>query len=142
MLDGPGRRVVVLAGTGNNGGDGLVAAQRLAADHEVTVLVAGGPGAIKTPEARAALDDVDAARVRVEAFGTTARAREILADADLVIDALLGIGVTGTLREPVRTMARLANASGTPVLSVDVPTGIGGPSGRRRRLRSTTRRKE
>lgn len=125
-LVGPGpMRVVVLCGLGNNGGDGLVAARHLAAEHEVRVLVAGDPAQVKTEEAQRARDALDGRRVRVEGFEDEARVKELVAGANLVIDALLGVGIRGTLREPVRTIVKTANRHKTPVLSVDVPTGLG-----------------
>lgn len=120
------KRVLVLAGPGNNGGDGLVAAQELAATASVTVLLSSDPDRLKTPEARNALENLDRRRVRVETFRSPWRFREVAKSSDLVIDALLGMGAFGDLHDPIRSMARLANQSRRPILSLDVPTGLGG----------------
>src|SRR5207249_4817312 len=53
------------------------------------------------------------------------RSEEAIAAADLLIDALLGIGAEGSLREPYASLIRQMNASGKPILSVDVPSGFG-----------------
>lgn len=121
------RHALVLAGLSNNGGDGAVAARLLAeAGVAVSVLYAGDPAEIRTEEARAAFAAIDGRQVRVERWRGAERAKELLHDADLVIDALLGVGAEGDLREPVRTLVRLANASRRRILAVDVPTGLGG----------------
>jgi ADP-dependent NAD(P)H-hydrate dehydratase / NAD(P)H-hydrate epimerase len=121
------RRVLVVAGLGNNGGDGAVAAHHLAqAGCAVTVLYAGDPATVRTPEARLARDRLDARRVRVERWRSLERLREHVSDSDLVVDALLGVGVAGPLREPARTIVRALNAARRPLLSIDVPTGLGG----------------
>jgi len=118
------QRALILCGVGNNGGDGLAMAPLLCAHAEVHVLLAQGPRSLKTPEARGAYARLDHARVPVETFRDVTRLRELLADADLVVDALLGSGVTGELREPYASIVKAVNAKKRPVLSVDVPTGF------------------
>src|SRR3989475_4386638 len=116
-----GNRVLVLCGTGNNGGDGLVAARHLAKDARVTVLLARPPDQFTTPEARTNFE-----RLRdVEILAGLDQSEEAIARADLLVDALLGIGASGELREPFASLVRQLNASGKPILSVDVPSGFG-----------------
>lgn len=116
-----GKRVVVVCGTGNNGGDGLVAARYLAKDSRVTVLLARPPDQLSTPEATTNFE-----RLRdIQVLAGLDRSEEAIAEADLVIDALLGVGAEGTLREPYSTLIRQMNAAGKPILSVDVPSGFG-----------------
>ena len=55
--------------------------------------------------------------------------KELLAGADLVIDALIGYSLRGAPAEPVATLIRAANASGRPMLALDLPSGLGGDSG-------------
>jgi len=116
-----GKRVLVVCGTGNNGGDGFVAARVLSKDARVEVLLARPPGQIATKEAKANFDRLADLPV-LEGLDASEPA---MARADLIIDALLGIGVEGDLREPYATLIRDMNASGKPVLSVDVPSGFG-----------------
>jgi len=141
MLGGPaGRRpgrVLVLAGPGNNGGDGHVAARHLAAAgiDSVVALVAGDPRP-GTQDAARNWDRLDGtAAVERLHLGTGHDARLLLngiGRAALVIDALLGTGVAGALREPIRSAVEVclrARATGVPVLAVDTPTAVDPTSG-------------
>jgi hydroxyethylthiazole kinase-like uncharacterized protein yjeF len=128
--------VLILCGPGNNGGDGFVAARRLAAlgTRVAVVLVSSSPRP-GTPDAARNWDRLGAAAVeRIHAVS----ARDIatlgqgIERASLVIDALLGTGVQGALREPVRSAVELcsrAHAAGVPVLAVDTPTACDLTSG-------------
>lgn len=117
-----GKRVLVVCGPGNNGGDGLVAARYLAQDGaRVTVLIARSPDQFSTPEAATNFE-----RLRdVSILAGLDRSEEAIAETDLIIDALLGIGAEGNLREPFAPLVQRMNASGKPILSVDVPSGLG-----------------
>lgn len=116
-----GKRILVVCGTGNNGGDGFVAARLLAQGSKVTVLLARPPDQLTTSEAHTNFERLDDLRV-LEGLD---RSEEAMAEADLIIDALLGIGVEGDLREPYATLIREMNDSHKPILSVDVPSGFG-----------------
>jgi len=117
----PGKKVLVVCGTGNNGGDGLVAARYLTKDARVSVLLARPPDQFSTKEA---LTNFERLR-EVQIFAGLDRSEEGIARADLIIDALLGIGAEGALREPFASLIHQINASGKPILSVDVPSGLG-----------------
>ncbi|MFB6075478.1 MAG: NAD(P)H-hydrate dehydratase [Haloarculaceae archaeon] len=122
----PGASVTIVAGRGNNGGDALVAARFLDA-YDLRVLLLGRAETITTDIARenwAALveSEYDAREVR----DSTALD---LGDPDLIVDAMLGTGISGTLREPEATAAEAINASDAPVVSVDVPSGIDAETG-------------
>ncbi|HSM34248.1 MAG TPA: NAD(P)H-hydrate epimerase [Anaerolineae bacterium] len=127
-----GALVLILCGPGNNGGDGLVAARRLAEQGIASeVVLLSSSGLPDTPDATRnweRLDDV--ARINRVA---TARDSDMalylsgIERAALVIDALLGTGVRGPLREPIRTavdVAVRARESQVPVLAVDTPTAV------------------
>ena len=114
---GYGKRVAVLAGPGNNGGDGYVAARYLARRGvAVTVRALGTP---KTPEANRAADSARAAGVRVTGFVEPA-------DEAVVVDALFGGGVRGGL--PAEVFPWID--SPVPVVAVDFPTGLDPNSGK------------
>lgn len=132
---------VVLCGTGNNGGDGLVAARRLAAGgHRVTAVLVGDAGRIAGAAAAHnwAVLQATAAGGSVQLFvapsaDLLASLRARLSPASLLVDALLGSGASGPLREPVASAVQLVNAirthaaaAGRPcrVLAVDTPTLI------------------
>lgn len=116
------RRVAVVCGPGNNGGDGLllaVLAQQ--AGMEVRVLLAAEPAALKGDAARA-LDALQKAGLRAQPATADA-----LADAEVIVDALLGTGlarpVDGVFQSLIEAINR-AHANGARVLAVDIPSGL------------------
>lgn len=116
--------VLVLAGPGNNGADGLVAARLLAeAGRPVAVLTPVGEGGWRTVHARDAVDALpDEVDVAYDAKPEQVDAA--CARSGLVVDALLGAGVDGPLREPYASWARVLAKHASKVLAVDVPTGF------------------
>lgn len=131
-----GKPVLILAGPGNNGGDGFVAARRLAewGVPVIAVLVAarerpGTPDALRNWKR---LDDHDVTKIHAPVARDVAILGQGIDKASIIIDALLGTGVRGQLREPVRTaveVIRKARESGVPVLAVDTPTAVDLTSG-------------
>ena len=115
-------RTWVLAGPGNNGGDGLVAARWLhTGRHDVQVRLVGDPARLP-PDASLALRAALAAGVSVQAFD--AGEQPLLGPEDLLIDALLGLGAS---RAPEGNLARAieqANAVNACVLAADLPSGL------------------
>src|SRR5690606_42100748 len=117
--------VLVVAGRGNNGGDGFVAAGELAAmGREVRVALVGEVADLKGDAARAA----QAWRGEVLPGGAATVAR-LAADAALVIDALFGAGLDREVTGAARAVIEAINASGKPVLAVDLPSGVNGTTG-------------
>ena len=123
------RRVTVICGKGNNGGDGLVAARAMAlAGVEVTVLVLAGSAGEVGGLAGAAL-----ARLREEAGavrvvfcgdeGALAAEDEALVEADLLVDAIVGTGFKAPLRGPAEVVRRWVRELAVPVVAVDLPSG-------------------
>ncbi len=119
------KRVVVLAGMGGNGGGGICAARHLA-NRGIDVLVV-------TTQAPARADG--AAAQQLMALGE-APARVIpfsdafdVAEADLVIDAVVGYSLNGAPRGPVMALIRAAQAATAPVISLDIPSGLDADSG-------------
>ncbi|HET8530314.1 MAG TPA: NAD(P)H-hydrate dehydratase [Methylomirabilota bacterium] len=127
-----GRHVVVVCGKGNNGGDGFVVARRLRArGAAVQVFLTARRGEVQGDAAEA----LAGWRGRVESIdagpdpGALARALE---RADAVVDALLGTGLTGPARGQVAAAIEAVNEAGrrgVPVLSLDLPSGLGSDSG-------------
>lgn len=119
------RSVLVLAGPGNNGGDGIVAARLLVeAGMEVDVALLGEPGNLKG-DAALALNDYGGS---VRAF-SPGEADAILPDADLVIDALFGAGLARGVTGGLGRLIERVNKSGATVLAIDLPSGVDGASG-------------
>lgn len=113
----PGRRVVLLVGGGNNGGDALFAGANLARRGI-------GVTAVLLEPAKAHSDGLAALR---RAGGTTApieRAPALLARADLIVDGLVGIGAVPPLRPAAARLVDLANVAPGCRLAVDVPSGV------------------
>jgi ADP-dependent NAD(P)H-hydrate dehydratase / NAD(P)H-hydrate epimerase len=129
--------IVIFAGPGNNGGDGFVAARRLAltGGDVIVVFVASE----NRPKGRTSARNWDRiardAGIRI-VHAPVARDLGILGQgidkAAVVVDALLGTGVQGVLREPVRSavdVIRRASGAGIPVVAVDTPTAVDLTSG-------------
>jgi len=116
-----GRRVVVVAGPGNNGGDGFVAARHLAErGHAVRVSFVGDRGRLKGDAALAAArwsGPLDAASPAA------------ITGQDVVIDALFGAGLDRAVEGLPRLMIDMMNTSGAPVIAVDLPSGVNGTTG-------------
>ena len=121
-----GDRVTVVAGRGNNGGDAFVAA-RFLDDFDVRVRLLGRAETITTDIARENWEaltagEYDTAEIR-DSTGVD------LDDPDVVVDAMLGTGISGGLREPEATAAAAIKESSATVVSVDVPSGLDAESG-------------
>ncbi len=117
--------ITVLAGRGNNAGDGyLVAALAQRAGWRVRVLAVGDPAAL-VGDAALACAEARATAVNILPWS------ECAPMAGVVVDALLGTGLTGAVREPYAQAIRMLNQSGLPVLAVDVPSGLHADNGAR-----------
>ncbi len=120
------RRVTVLCGRGNNGGDGMMAARLLAsAGLEVTTLLLGSPDGLKGDAAEAWLELASPALGLihiVKAPEDLARHRGAL-EADLIVDAVLGTGFKPPLKGLALAALEWLKASPAPVLAVDLPSG-------------------
>ena len=115
--------VVILCGKGNNGGDGFVAARHLCRDCMVTVVFLSRE--MRTPEAARnfhALSHCGVSFIIADTPDAVMACRDRISTADLVIDAMLGTGVAGVLREPYATCVRVVRESGVPVIAADTPT--------------------
>ncbi|HET7480792.1 MAG TPA: NAD(P)H-hydrate dehydratase [Rubrobacteraceae bacterium] len=118
------QRALVVCGGGNNGGDGFVIARELHRAGTEVIVLPTKDGYTGDPETNLrALRNLD-----VE-FATAEDLEEELAKADLVVDALLGTGFSGAVREKEAALIERMNASGLPVVAVDVPSGVDGSTG-------------
>jgi NAD(P)H-hydrate epimerase len=132
--DPRGRRVLVLAGRGGNGGDGLVAGRLLHGwGAEVEARLSHPPERLN-PAATRQLVALQALGVPVlppgEPGSVAPRPRADEPPFDLVVDALLGFGLAGPPTGHVADLIRLANGLGAPVLAVDLPSGLDAATGR------------
>ena len=129
--------IVILAGPGNNGGDGYVAARRLALNGaRVVVAVVASEARPRGAAAAKAWDRIANDRGIDKVHAPVARDVAVFAQgidkAAVIVDALLGSGVRGPLREPIRTAVEVidrAHRAGIPVVAVDTPTAVDLSSG-------------
>ena len=116
-----GKQVIVLSGTGNNGGGGMVAARHL---HNwgaaVELILIGSVDKLKKiPEQQLKI---------IQKMGLITQDPD-LKSADLIVDAMIGYGLTGDPLPPISDWVALANASHTPILALDAPTGLDATTG-------------
>ena len=129
--------ILVLCGPGNNGGDGLVAARRLGRlGLPVIAVLVAAESRPQTRDAARNWDRLTTAPSVTRMHAPTARDLAILGHgiekASVVVDALLGTGVQGVLREPIRSaveLIRKAREAMVPVVAVDTPTAVDLTSG-------------
>jgi NAD(P)H-hydrate epimerase len=125
----PDGRIVVMAGPGNNGGDGWAAAIRLhASGRDVLVLTSAEPDSMSSP-ARETVRDAIQAGVPWLHVDTGPEAASALSKADVIIDALHGIGLHGVPRQPYAGFITAVGDADAPVVSVDVPSGVDSDTG-------------
>ncbi len=114
-------RVIVVAGPGNNGGDGFVAARHLSErGYSVRLCFVGEPTRLKGDAALAAERWSGAVEMASPAA---------LTDCDIIIDALFGAGLDRNVEGLPRAMIDAMNAGGAPIVAVDLPSGVNGTSG-------------
>ena len=116
------KKVTVICGSGNNGGDGFVAARYLRVHAEVTVVLLSDEKNITSDIARLNFSKI---KGKVKTLVTPANLGELIGSSDVIIDAMLGVGASGKLREPYASAVKKLNISHRQIVSVDVPTGMG-----------------
>lgn len=123
-LIGPGEKVVVVSGKGNNGGDGLVAARILRErGHEVEVALLGGADGL-TPDSQ----------TNLERFGPVTEIADgsvgdLLSGAAVAIDAIFGTGFAGEPRDAAAAAISALNESEVPVVAADIASGVNASTG-------------
>jgi NAD(P)H-hydrate epimerase len=125
--------VLVVAGAGNNGGDGFCAARHLHTWGVEVEVVLVSPRAKLIDDAKANVDLAEAAGVKIRDSLTPEAAggmiREARADAALVVDALVGTGLSGKVRGSVAAAIEILTSASTCVLAVDTPSGLDANTG-------------
>ncbi len=104
----PDKKVLFVCGTGNNGGDGFVAARILSADVAI----------INHPKS-------ELAKEKFQNISAITYSGDIIQKYDLIVDCLLGTGIKGTVREEYAECIKEINNSGKNVISCDIPSGLG-----------------
>jgi hydroxyethylthiazole kinase-like uncharacterized protein yjeF len=130
-----GKNISVFAGTGNNGGDGFVAARHLAnMGANVNVVLLGSPQDIRTREAALNYNALEKMVFTVKIcvlkdsseLGALAKPAK---EADVIVDAIFGTGIKGKLREPAAGAIALINSSKALKIAVDIPSGVNPDTG-------------
>lgn len=114
---GRGNKIGIVCGTGNNGGDGFVAARYLKEKNKVRVLMARPRQSIKTELAKNNFE-------KIADISSPAEDAD-LKQFDVVVDGLLGTGIHGDMEEPYKTLIERINSSGSKIVSIDIPSGLG-----------------
>ena len=127
FLDGDprGRKVIVLAGTGGNGGGGLVCARRLNNWGAEVQLWLTAPTSKLTEVPRHQLTILERIGAPIKIAGD----EPYLPPADLIVDAIIGYSLSGAPRGGSVALIRAANSHGAPILALDVPSGVDTASG-------------
>ncbi len=115
------KKVLVVCGTGNNAGDGTVVARHLReAGARVMIFLIKG-------HVRSKLSNLNLKRAKDRGIPVQSSEglEKLIEGADIIVDALLGIGVSGNPKEPYKSAIEAINASGKPVISIDIPSGMG-----------------
>ena len=116
------KNVLIFAGLGNNGGDAFVIARHLAGrGSKVTVVLLGFPEKIKTEEGRwnwELLEKMNSIKL------ITGEKTSFDFNADIIVDGILGTGISGDIREPYASAMKFINDSNAFKLAVDVPSGL------------------
>jgi len=126
--DPQGKRVVVMAGTGGNGGGALVCARRLAGWGASVDVVVSRPDEAFTQVPGHQLAILRRMGVPIAVAGNADP--PLFAEPPLIIDGLIGYSLRGAPRGTVADLIRIANAQPAPVLSLDVPSGVDADSGK------------
>jgi NAD(P)H-hydrate epimerase len=122
-------KVCIFCGTGNNGGDGYVIARHLLSDgFKVAVVLCGDRNKIKG-DAKINLDILEKLSQPIEQLNLNdgdipSRVKTFAADADMLVDAIFGTGLSGQLSDEYKQLLESINASGRPILAVDIPSGL------------------
>jgi len=124
----PTNKVVVVCGLGNNGGDGFVVARHLSSEFSVQVVLVGCESALKTEEAQKNWDalkhlDYSVSLYQGPAIFGPGSPLNNLTSYDILVDAILGTGLIGAVRELEKSVIQLINCSRIKKISIDVPSG-------------------
>jgi ADP-dependent NAD(P)H-hydrate dehydratase / NAD(P)H-hydrate epimerase len=125
-----GRRITVVAGRGNNGGDGFVAARHLRdAGADVEVLLLADPSDVKG-DAKINLDILLKSKQPVGSNPSLSEMESILVHSHVIIDAIFGTGLRDEIKGPAADAIHAMNASARPVVAVDLPSGLDADTGK------------
>ena len=118
--------ILILCGIGNNGGDGFVAARYLARKFKVTVFLTGSKNDIRTKISKNNYKKLINSNIKIYDISAINLLDAVLFENEIIVDSMLGIGLTGSLREPYFTIVnKIKSTKNKTIISVDIPTGFG-----------------
>lgn len=122
-------KVCIFCGTGNNGGDGYVIARHLLnSNYKVTVVLCGDRNKVKG-DAKTNLDILEKIGQSIEQLNLDdddipGRVKTFASDADILVDAIFGTGLTGQLSAEYKELLESINSQKRPIWAVDIPSGL------------------
>ncbi|WP_455368378.1 NAD(P)H-hydrate dehydratase [[Eubacterium] cellulosolvens] len=123
-------RILILAGTGRNGGDGMVSARHLASlGYNVSIWLIGSESNIKDEAVKCNWQTIRQMKSSIDVKIITDSTQLENIDFNVVVDALLGVGFRGKLRQPILEAVKVLKKSKAFIISVDVPTGFDADTG-------------
>jgi len=122
-------KVGIICGKGNNGGDGLALARRLRIRGVPVRVCLLAPFAALKGEAKLNLTILRKTDIEIVANASASAIAEMIAWSDVLVDAMIGVGLASPLKGIYAMTAELMNMAGRPVVAVDIPTGINADTG-------------
>lgn len=123
-----GIKIISFCGTGNNGGDAMVASRHLSSQSgvEITIVLVGDANNMKTEETLVNWSIVQKMKsIRILTGPNVIElAKNKVSESDIIIDGIFGTGIKGEIREPFSSAIEIINGSNTYVVSVDIPSGL------------------
>ena len=123
-----GKKIISFCGTGNNGGDAMVASRHLSSRDgiDVTIVLLGNLKNMKTEETMVNWSIIQKMKSIKILTGPNVveLAKNKVSESDIIIDGIFGTGIKGEIREPFSSAIELINNSNAYVVSVDIPSGL------------------
>ncbi|MEM0146836.1 MAG: NAD(P)H-hydrate dehydratase [Candidatus Micrarchaeaceae archaeon] len=123
------KKILILCGTGNNGGDGFTTARHLENKHEVTVAILGNREEIRSLPSILNLRAIEGSKFIDIIYNAYSEAGALVKKSDVIIDAVFGTGFHGDLPDNIKKIARIVERSNKPVVAVDLPSGVDADGG-------------
>ena len=126
-------KIAIFCGTGNNGGDGMAVARHLSSDYDVSVFIVGDEVKLTTENKKIEGTIRNYKTLKklknVEIIFVDEKKIELNCGYDVIIDAIIGVGFYGELKEPYRTLLGKINNYRSLKIAIDIPTGLDSDTG-------------
>ncbi|MFC1653501.1 NAD(P)H-hydrate epimerase [Patescibacteria group bacterium] len=126
------KKIIILCGKGNNGGDGIGSARFFKNAGANTIVIISSSPAELSIDSKKQHDIAHNMFIPIYSTNTisTKEVQDLIQNSDLIIDALIGYNLRGNPKEPISSLIRRANESKIPILAVDIPSGLTGNKGK------------